>query len=88
MGNKKSATRVKQAARKKAAITTRAARRYEAEAPWSDETFAFIAGYTEWGFPYGITWAEMESLSDQNSLNATLPPEDGSHRTLLWMRTG
>ena len=25
----------------------------------SDETFAYIAGYTGWGFPYGITWEEM-----------------------------
>lgn len=21
-----------------------------------DENFYFIAGYTDWGFPYGITW--------------------------------
>jgi hypothetical protein len=28
----------------------------------SDETFAFIAGYTEGGAPYGITWEEMEAL--------------------------
>ena len=26
----------------------------------SDATFAYIAGYTGWGFPYGITWEEME----------------------------
>jgi hypothetical protein len=26
----------------------------------SDETFAFIAGYTEGGAPYGITWDEMD----------------------------
>ena len=25
----------------------------------SDETFAFIAGYTSWGFPYGVTWEEI-----------------------------
>ncbi|MBU1751716.1 MAG: hypothetical protein KKA73_28915 [Chloroflexi bacterium] len=24
-----------------------------------DANFAYIAGYTNWGFPYGITWAEM-----------------------------
>ncbi len=24
-----------------------------------DETFAFIAGYTEGGAPYGVTWEEM-----------------------------
>jgi hypothetical protein len=28
----------------------------------SDETFAFIAGYTEGGAAYGITWEEMEAL--------------------------
>ncbi|MFL6203398.1 MAG: hypothetical protein ACJ76J_29880 [Thermoanaerobaculia bacterium] len=26
----------------------------------SDERFAYIAGYTAWGFPYGVTWEEME----------------------------
>ena len=25
----------------------------------SDDTFAFIAGYTPAGFPYGTTWAEL-----------------------------
>ena len=25
----------------------------------SDEMFAFIAGYTSGGFPYGVTWEEM-----------------------------
>ncbi len=25
----------------------------------SDPTFAFIAGYTSWGFPYGVTWEEI-----------------------------
>lgn len=28
----------------------------------SDETFAFIAGYTSGGAPYGITWEEMEAI--------------------------
>ncbi|MCH1640861.1 UPF0158 family protein [Paenibacillus timonensis] len=26
-----------------------------------DENFYFIAGYTNWGFPYGITWEEYEA---------------------------
>jgi hypothetical protein len=26
-----------------------------------DETFAYIAGRTEAGFPYGITWGELEA---------------------------
>ena len=24
-----------------------------------DDTFAYIAGYTSWGFPYGVTWEEL-----------------------------
>lgn len=28
----------------------------------SDENFAFIAGYTSGGLPYGITWEEMEEI--------------------------
>lgn len=32
------------------------------EISWdSDETFAYIAGYTSAGFPYGITWEELEA---------------------------
>jgi hypothetical protein len=29
--------------------------------PWpdTDETFAYIAGYTSWGFAYGTTWEEL-----------------------------
>ncbi len=30
----------------------------------SDETYAYIAGYTPWGFPYGVTWEQMEELND------------------------
>ena len=33
----------------------------------SDENFAFIAGYTSGGFPYGITHEEMEEI-DKNEL--------------------
>lgn len=29
-----------------------------------DLDFAFIAGYTSCGLPYGITWDEMEDLAD------------------------
>jgi len=25
----------------------------------SNDTFAYIAGYTSWGFPYGVTWEEI-----------------------------
>lgn len=41
----------------------------------SDETYAYIAGYTNWGFPYGITWEEMERIADEESLFETIPPE-------------
>lgn len=30
-------------------------------APDSDEHFAYIAGYTDGGAPYGVTWEEMEA---------------------------
>ena len=29
-----------------------------------EATFAFIAGYTPWGFPYGITWEEMKEIEE------------------------
>jgi hypothetical protein len=32
-----------------------------------DETFAYIAGYTEAGFAYGITWDEWERLDCDDS---------------------
>ena len=28
----------------------------------SDDIFAFIAGYTSGGSPYGVTWEEMEEI--------------------------
>ncbi|MBQ7774457.1 MAG: hypothetical protein IJ379_00915 [Lachnospiraceae bacterium] len=33
----------------------------------SDETFAFIAGTTSWGFLYGITWEELEGEEEISS---------------------
>jgi hypothetical protein len=49
----------------------------------SDETFAYIAGYTGWGFPYGITWEELEEREGEPwELNAAEiggePPEDNN----------
>ena len=38
-------------------------------APDSDEHFAYIAGYTEGGVPYGVTWEEME----ESECSATAP---------------
>jgi hypothetical protein len=32
----------------------------------SDETFAYIAGYTSGGAPYGVTWEEMEETPPAN----------------------
>jgi len=58
--------------------------RQEVEVPWSDETFAYIAGYTGWGFPYGITWEEMERLSDQESIDATLPHRSREPQSQLY----
>ena len=29
----------------------------------SDEYFAYIAGYTDGGFPYGITWEEAREIA-------------------------
>ena len=39
----------------------------------SDETFAFIAGYTASGFPYGITWEEMETIEQKDTKNLPEP---------------
>lgn len=30
--------------------------------PMSDQDFAYIAGHTAAGFPFGVTWEEMEGL--------------------------
>jgi hypothetical protein len=32
----------------------------------SDETFAYIAGYTEAGFAFGVTWEEWDQLNEQD----------------------
>lgn len=59
--------RLEQARRDEQARATHRARQKEKRAgtraavQWDDE-FAFIAGYTEGGAPYGITWDEWESL--------------------------
>lgn len=59
--------RLEQARRDEQARAAHRARRKEKHAlaqssgEW-DEEFAFIAGYTEGGAPYGITWDEWEEL--------------------------
>ena len=38
--------------------------------PTSDENFQFIAGYTNSGFPYGITWEEAKLIEEGEKLKA------------------
>ena len=59
--------RLEQGRRDEQARATHRARQKEKHAArpsirdWDDE-FAFIAGYTEGGAPYGIPWSEWEGL--------------------------
>lgn len=57
--------RLEQARRDEQARAAHRARQKEKHAPsireWDDE-FAFIAGYTEGGAPFGITWDEWAQL--------------------------
>jgi hypothetical protein len=53
-------------------------RKDECSLPDSDGHFAFIAGYTEGGFPYGTTWDELredvfikDALVDKKATNTT-----------------
>ena len=45
------------------------------EEPFSDDTFAFIAGYTSGGAAYGLTWEEM-------GIDQELPYEE---KMRLWL---
>jgi hypothetical protein len=47
----------------------------------SDETFAFIAGHTEGGAPYGITWEEMSRRGDAGT-------EGGAPDDVPWEEVG
>jgi hypothetical protein len=49
------------------AASEREAARARREVPESDENFAYIAGYTEGGAAYGVTWEEWEAL-EKNAL--------------------
>ncbi len=45
----------------------KARKQMETEEEWdgfSNETFAFIAGYTSGGVPFGTTWEELENTTD------------------------
>lgn len=44
------------------------------DVPDSDATFAYIAGYTAWGFPYGVTWEELEQMEQGTGLRAVCSP--------------
>lgn len=44
--------------------------------PTSDETFAYIAGYTSNGVPYGITWEEMRESERKKSMAAPVKLAD------------
>ncbi len=37
-----------------------------------DDTFAYIAGYTEGGFAYGIPWEEWEQFEQESSNSSEL----------------
>lgn len=43
-----------------------------------DETFAYIAGYTEAGFAFGVTWEEWEQFNQRHLLD----PETDSNTSL------
>jgi hypothetical protein len=47
-------------------------------APDSDEHIAYIAGYTEGGVPYGVTWEEMEEIEHSAAAphTGTPPPQN------------
>lgn len=38
-----------------------------------DENFAYIAGYTSGGFPYGTTWEEQEMIDRENMQGSDEP---------------
>jgi hypothetical protein len=63
--------------KKKKSILSFTKRRLESnQYPEFDETFAFIVGYTAWGFPHGVTWEEMERIADEVILFDSMPPEE------------
>ena len=43
--------------------------------PTSDGTFAYIAGYTSGGAPYGVTWEEMEEQDRRDQTDARADQE-------------
>ena len=55
-------------------------RKQQIDFPESDETYAFIAGYTSGGYAYGITWEEWASLEAREQ--ETLYKGPGGHPVL------
>ena len=43
----------------------------------SDDTFAYIAGYTSGGAAFGVTWEEMEELDRRTKADARIDQELG-----------
>ena len=70
------------ASRAASAIARRESPENQGWDPDSDDTFAFIAGYTPAGLPYGVTWEEMGEappwVEDEESEQGT--ERDGSKR--------
>ena len=67
---------------KQAMSTKRQQTKQELDPCEKDENYYFIAGYTSWGFPYGITRKEAierglldndDDKSDENIRNEELP---------------
>ena len=46
--------------------------RFHSSSPDQDDTFAYIAGYTEGGFADGITWEEWEQFEQESSTSSEL----------------
>jgi hypothetical protein len=44
--------------------------------PECDENFQFIAGYTEGGVPFGITWEEAKLIEERENLKALMKNEE------------
>ncbi len=64
-------------------IGARTSRRHEREQlfdPDSDEQFAWIAGYTPNGVPFGITWEERENTESKNILKRPSENEERNER--------
>jgi hypothetical protein len=50
---------------------------YHGIEPMSDDTYAYIAGYTSGGAAFGVTWEEMEELDRRTKADARIDQELG-----------